>query len=129
MGKDARNQDLDLSPEEQKQFDRLVAMLAKRGFGEDGPPRETTFAQIEQFGHQAGQMLGRAIDAQLTEQHASHFTGEEPCPTCGENHPPKESPHNLPLQTEDGEVTLHEPSFRCPPCERDFFPSADSAED
>ena len=92
------------------------------GFGAAGPPRETTFAQIEKFGHQAGRMVARAIDARLTEQHAAHFAGEEPCPACGEKHPPKESRHDLGLQTEDGGVRLREPAFHCPLCERDFFP-------
>ncbi len=124
MSKDARNEDLDLTPAAKEQFDQLVALLAQRGFGDDGPPRETTFAQIERFGHRAGRMLARAIDARLAGQHASHFAVEEPCPACGEKQPPKDSPHDLELQTEDGEVTLREPAFRCPPCERDFFPGA-----
>jgi hypothetical protein len=128
MSKDARNRDLELTPEENKKFRELVAMLSKRGFGEAGPPRQTTFSQIEQFGHQAGQMLARAIDGYLVEQHAEHFTGEEPCPTCGRKHSPKAKPHDLPLLTDDGEVTLREPAFRCPPCERDFFPSTHSIE-
>ena len=129
MSKDARNQDLDLSPEKQKQFDQLVALLAQQGFGDDGPPLETTFAEIEKFGHRAGRMLARAIDAQLTEQHAAYFTEEQPCPTCNEKCPPKESPHDLPLQTGDGEVTLHEPACHCPTCRRDFFPGADRVAD
>jgi hypothetical protein len=129
MSKDARNEDLDLTPEEQERFGEFVAMLARRGFGEDGPPRETTFAEIEQFGHRAGRMLARAVDARLIAEHAEHFTAEEPCPGCGEEAPRKESPHDLKLQTDDGEVTLREPAFRCRPCERDFFPSASSVED
>jgi len=123
MSKDARNEDLDLTTEEKKKFSELVALLARLGFGEDGPPRETTFAQIENFGHQAGRMLGRAVDALLAAQHAEHFAGEEPCPSCNEKTPSKESPHELPLQTPDGEVTLHEPTCRCSTCRRDFFPS------
>ena len=129
MSKGARNEDLDRTPREKAQFDELVALLAKRGFGDHGPPRETSFAQIEQFGHRAGRMVARAIDARLTKQHAEHFAGEEPCPTCGEKHPRQESPHALPFQTDDGEVTLREPAFRCPPCERDFFPSTHSVAD
>jgi hypothetical protein len=129
MNKDARNEDLSLSPAAKEQFDRLVALLAQEGFGDEGPPRETTFAEIERFGHRAGRMVARAIDARLVEQHAGHFGGEEPCPACSEKSPRKESPHDLTLQTEDGEVTLREPAFRCPPCERDFFPSADPAAD
>ena len=123
MSKDARKEDLDLTAVEKEKFNELVVLLAKLGFGEEGPPRETTFAQIEKFGHQAGQMVARAIDARLAEQHAAQFAGEESCPSCGEKHLPKESRHDLGLQTDDGEVRLREPAFHCPPCERDFFPS------
>ena len=129
MSTDARNEDLDLTPEEREQFDQLVALMAKRGFGEEGPPIDTTFAEIEQFGHQAGRMMGRAVDAHLVAQHAEHFADEQPCPTCSEKQPPKESPHELPLQTPDGEVTRHEPTCRCSTCRRDFFPSADPVAD
>lgn len=124
MSKDARIDDLNLTPAMRAKFDELVALLSQQGFGEEGPPLETTFAQIEQFGHRAGRMLARAVDAHLAAQHAEHFAGEQPCPTCSETCPPKESPHDLPLQTSDGEVLLHEPSCRCPQCQRDFFPSA-----
>ena len=108
MSKDARNGDLELTAEEKAKFSELVALLAKRGFGAAGPPRETSFAQMERFGHQAGQMVARAIDARLAEQHAAHFAGEEPCPACGEKYLPKENLHDLGLQTEDGEVKLRE---------------------
>ena len=47
MGKDARNKDLELTAVEKEKFGELVALLAGHGFGEAGPPRETTFAQIE----------------------------------------------------------------------------------
>jgi hypothetical protein len=67
-------------------------------------------------------MVARALDAHLLEQHADHFSVEEPCPQCGETHPPKEHPFERPLQTEDGSVVAREPAFRCPPCGRDFFP-------
>ncbi len=122
MSKDARNEDLDLRPEVHEKLNELVALLAAHGFGEQGPPLETTFAQIEQFGHQAGRMLARTLDECLTEQHAAHFQDEQSCPACGEKCPPKESPHKLSLQTSDGEVTVCEPACRCSPCRRDFFP-------
>lgn len=130
MSKDARkNEDLVLSAAAKAKMDEFVALLAQQGFGSDGPPPETTFAQIEQFGHQAGRMLARAVDAHLAAQHASHFAGEQPCPTCNEKCPSEESPHELTLQTADGDVTLHEPTCRCPQCRRDFFPSADRVAD
>ena len=65
MSRDARNEDLELTAEEKEKFSELVAFLARHGFGAAGPPRETTFAQIERFGHQAGRMVARAIDARL----------------------------------------------------------------
>jgi hypothetical protein len=129
MGKDAQNEDFELSAEEREKFNEIVVLLARHGFGEGGPPRETTFAQIERFGHRAGRMVARAIDARLAEQHAAYFGGEEPCPTCGEKHFPKDNPHDLVLQTEDGQVRLREPAFDCPPCERAFFPSTHSVAD
>lgn len=131
MSKDARiqNEDLELTLAVRQKFDELIAMLAKQGFGEHGPPRDTTFAEIEQFGHQAGRMVARALDAQLLTEHAGHFAGEEPCPQCGQRHSPKEYPYERPLQTEDGSVVAREPSFRCSPCGRDFFPSAHLAAD
>lgn len=124
MSKDALDEDLDLPPAVLTKFRELVAVLSQQGFGPDGPPRETTFAQIEQFGHQAGRMFARAIDVQLAAQHAAHFAGEEPCPACGQCGPPREHSHGLPLLTNDGAVTLPEPAFRCTSCERDFFPGA-----
>ena len=129
MSKEARNDNLALTLAEQAKFDELVAMLAKRGFGEQGPPRDTTFAEIERFGHQAGRMVARAVDARLLEQHAGHFAGEQPCPQCGQKHVPKEGRHDRPLQTEDGCLAMSEPAFRCSPCGRDFFPSTHSVAD
>jgi hypothetical protein len=130
MSKEARNQDedLELTAAERAKFDELVAMLAKRGFGEHGPPRNTTFAEIERFGHQAGRMVGRAVDARLLGQHADHFAAAEPCPQCGQEHDPKQH-HPHPLQTDDGPVVMREPAFRCSPCGRDFFPSTHPATD
>ena len=129
MGMDARNEDLDLTPAVKSKFDEFVALLSEQRYGEEGPPLETTFAEIEQFGHQAGRMLGRGIDAHLVARHASHFIDEQACPSCDERSPPEESPHERSVQTADGDVTLHEPTCRCSSCRRDFFPSASSAQD
>ena len=97
MGKDAQNEDLDLTAEAKVKFEELVALLARMGFG-DGPPRDTTFAAIERFGHRAGRMMARAIDAKLVEQHTVHFQEEQPCPSCGGKHPRKDRPHELPCR-------------------------------
>jgi hypothetical protein len=135
MGKDSRNEDLALSPLVKQKFEELVAMLAETGFGPDGPSPDTDFATIEQFGHQAGRMLGRAIDEHLTVQHAEHFQ-EGACPTCGAatceavgESDAVEKKKVRPLQTQDGTISLAEPAFHCPTCDRDFFPSADRIAD
>lgn len=72
-------------------------------------PRETTFDEIEAFGHQAGRVLARAVDPHLAAQHRAHFASEQSCPTCDDKCPALESPHALLLQTLDGDVKLHEP--------------------
>ena len=128
MGKDARNEAVALSPETKKSFDSLVKAMAIERFGEE-PAYHTTFAQIEKFGHQVGRMLARAVDEKVTANHASsHFQENQLCPKCGRSHPPDDDSHALPLATQDGKVTLEEPTFRCSPCGRDFFPSAGAAE-
>jgi hypothetical protein len=114
-----------LSAEARVKFDELVALLAREKYGPGPTPNETTFAEIETFGHQAGRMLGRSIDEHLTREHAEHFQSAT-CPTCavvGEADAAGNK-KTRPLQTPDGEIPLAEPAFHCPQCARDFFPSA-----
>lgn len=48
-----------LSAEARQKFYELVALLAEERYGPKSPPVDTTFAEIERFGHQAGRMPGR----------------------------------------------------------------------
>ena len=59
-----------LDDEVQKSFDDCVAALTAMRYGPNGPPEDTTFAEIEEFGHEVGRMVGRAVDQRLTSQHA-----------------------------------------------------------
>jgi len=127
MGKDAQKSVV-LSDEAQKKFDECVAALTAMRYP-DGPPKDTTFAEIEDFGHEVGRMLGRAVDAQLTCQHGSQFAGANVCPTCQESCEPKPDGFQRELQTCDGQVPIEEPVCRCSVCNRDFFPSACCVED
>ncbi len=128
MGKDSHKEmeKSMLSAEARQKFDELVALLAEERYGPNGPPVNTTFAEIEQFGHQTGRMLGRSLDEHLTHQHAEHFQ-EASCPTCGVccESDATENKKTRPLQTQDGKIPLAESTFHCPKCDRDFFPSAD----
>ena len=127
MGMDSRNE-MDrsmLSAVARQKFDELVALLAEERYGPEGPPINTTFAEIETFGHQTGRMLGRSLDEHLTQQHAKHFQ-QASCPMCGvagESEAPETK--TRPLQTQDGKIPLAESALHCPRCDRDFFPSAE----
>ena len=128
MGKDARIP-VTLSDEARKKLEDCVAAMAACGFGADGPPIDTTFAEIEEFGHEVGKMLARALDEKLTSQHATHFQGTAACPCCGTTCPVAEHATTRDMQTTDGKIPLCEPRCHCPVCHRDFFPSASGVED
>lgn len=128
MSKDAQS-GIQLTAEARKKFEECVAAMAACGFGSEGPPKETTFAEIEDFGHEVGRMLARAVDERLTDQHAGHFGETAACPGCRKQCRVKEAPAPRDLQTCDGSVPLREPVCHCSVCHRDFFPSADRPED
>lgn len=123
MGKDAP-QSVVLSDAAQQKFDECVAALTAMRYGPDGPPRETSFAEIEDFGHEVGRMLGRAVDEKLTAEHASQFAEASVCPTCRARCDAKSESPERELQTCDGQVSIAEPVCHCSVCHRDFFPSA-----
>lgn len=122
MGKDAQNPVV-LAGEARKKFEECVAALAAVGFGGEGPPEATTFAEIEEFGHEVGRMVARAVDERLAAQHARHVGQVAACPICQTDCPVKATPATRELQTCDGHVPLREPVCHCSVCHRDFFPS------
>ena len=115
--------------EAQKKFDECVRALTALRYGPEGPPKNTTFAEIEEFGHEVGRMLGGAVDPQLTSRHAEQFQQAATCPTCQTMCEPKPTPVEWQIQTSDGLVLNREPVCRCSVCSRDFFPSASGVED
>ena len=129
MGKDSHDEmeKSMLSAEARQKFDELVALLAEERYGPNGPPVDTTFAEMEQFGHQAGRMLGRSLDEHLAEQQGGEHFQEASCPRCGVcgESDAVENKQTRPLQTLDGKISLAETAFHCPTCDRDFFPSAE----
>jgi len=128
MGTEAQ-QAVVLNDEVQKTFDDCVAALTAMRYGPEGPPENTTFSEIEQFGHEVGRMVGRAVDQRLTSQHAEQFQKVAACPTCQTECEPKPLPAERAYQTSDGPVPLAEPVCHCSVCHRDFFPSASRTED
>lgn len=118
-----------LDAEAQKKWDDCVAAMTAMRYGSDGPPENTTFSEIEQFGHEVGRMMGRAVDQQLASQHAERFQKASACPICQTVYEPKPSSAEREIQTSDGRVPLAEPVCHCSACHRDFFPSAYGLED
>jgi hypothetical protein len=128
MGKEAQRAVV-LNDEVRNKFDECVAALTAMRYGPEGPPEDTTFAEIEEFGHEVGRMVGRAVDQQLTSQHAEQFQKPAVCPTCQTLCEPEPSPAERQLQTSDGGVPIAEPVCHCSVCNRNFFPSAYRIED
>ena len=122
-------QGVNLDDTTQKKFDECVAALTAMRYGPEGPPEDTTFAEIEAFGHEVGRMLGRAVDEQLTSRHAEQFQKAMACPTCQEKCEPKPTASQREIQTSDGRVCIAEPVCHCSVCNRAFFPSAYRTED
>jgi len=128
MGMEAQ-QGVVLDAEAQKKMKECVAAVTAMRYGPDGPPENTTFAEIEQFGHEVGRLMGRAVDQQLASQHAEQFQKSSACPTCQTVCEPKPAPAEREIQTSDGQVPLAEPVCHCSVCHRDFFPSTSRTED
>ena len=104
----------------------LAALVAQERFGPEGVPKDITFSEIEEIGHQAGQMIAAQVDRELAGGHREHFPGQQPCPQCGQPCASKLSERAL--RTRDGTMELPESVCYCPNCRRSFFPSAGSAE-
>ena len=127
MSKEAREK-VGLDANAREKLRQCVEAFAACRFGAAGPPVETTFAEIEGFGHDVGRMVAQELEEHLTREHAGHFQQEASCPGCGALCKPQAEPVRRGVQTRDGEVPLQEPVCHCPVCNRDFFPSARGVE-
>ena len=109
-----------------QKLQELAELVSQERFGEAGIPREFTFSEIEEIGHQVGRLAAGTIDQILQLRHAGHLAEVEPCPECGRGCEIERREREL--QTRDGTVALDEPVGHCHACERDFFPSASPVE-
>jgi hypothetical protein len=126
MGKEAQNGGIQVSATVAEKMKELAALIAAERFGPEGVPKEITFSEIEEIGHQAGRVLATAVDQGLTANHRGHFADEQACPGCGR--PCASRPCERELTTRDGTMPLPEVTCYCPSCRRSFFPSAGSLE-
>lgn len=120
MTREGQKQDQGWSPAVRHKLQELAELISEERFGEAGIPLEFSFSEIEEIGHQVGQLAAGTIDQALQQQHAEHLSETVPCPGCGRRCQVKR--HERGIQTRDGTVELDEPACYCPHCERDFFP-------
>lgn len=109
------------SPEALKLIQELGRLIGAEKYGPDGPPMETTWAEIEDAGHELGKLVATEYDQIMQRLHAEKFDDNHFCPQCGKEASP--SVKHRDLTTRDGTADLSEPEFRCVSCERSFFPS------
>lgn len=126
MSKEAREKRPAASPAVMEKMKELAELISQEQFASSGVPLEITFSEIEEIGHQAGQLIAAQVDRQLVTKHRDHFADEQACPTC--ERPCASRPCERELTTRDGTMTLPETICYCPNCRRSFFPSACSAE-
>lgn len=100
----------------------LAELVSLEKYGSDGPPLELTWREIENVGHEVGQLASRTIDSVIQTQHGEHFQQPQACPQCGETCELAE-PQRRDFQTLHGRLNLKEAAFHCNACKRSFFPS------
>jgi len=103
-----------------KQWGKIVA---KNAYGQDGPPLDADFDEMEQLAAAATAGLVEGTLEHLTQQQAQRLPEQLPCPTCQKLCPLKTRPRQV--VTRGATITLSEPVAHCPDCRRDFFPPKD----
>lgn len=109
------------SPEVLKQMQKLGRMISAETYGQEGPPIQLTWNEIEELGHEIGKLTATEFDQTVQRQQAEKFDRSHQCPQCSKEARP--SVKHRDLTTRDGPTDLAEPEFRCVSCERSFFPS------
>jgi hypothetical protein len=97
-------------------------VIARRAFGDAGPPDDVTFDTFEQIAVEAAQALTKGTIEQFLRQDSRRLGPVQPCPQCGRDCPVRTEPRDLIVRG----ATVHydEPVGHCPACRRDFFPAA-----
>ena len=110
----------------QEKMAELAELAMKEHFGEEGPPEELTFREIEEVGFRIARMAAASFATDATKQQQRHFEGDHPCPQCGAECEPRDESTRR-LLTRIGPVDLSEVEFHCNACRRSFFPSTEGA--
>lgn len=112
-----------ISQQIQRKLEELADLVAKQEYGDDGPPKDLTFREIEKVGYQVGQLAAQKFESLAADRHQQHFEETQPCPQCGQSCSAQDTVERR-LVTRLGPVKLSELRFHCNACRRSFFPSA-----
>lgn len=66
------------SPEVIAKMQELALMIGSEKYGER-PPMKTTWAEIEDSGHEIGKLMATEFDQIMQRQHAEHYDKTKPC--------------------------------------------------
>lgn len=83
-------------------------MIGAEKYGER-PPLKTTWAEIEDSGHEIGELMATEFDQVMQRQHAEHYSDPKPCPQCQRACQPAVKHRDL--STRDGPTDLSEPEL------------------
>ena len=113
------------SPAVLAKLNELSQLISQEKYGPEGPPRDLTWAEIEDVGHEIGRLTATEVDQTIQRQQADKFDHAQDCPPCGRRCSPRVKYRVL--ETRDGPADLSEPACSCSACERSFFPSTGRA--
>jgi len=93
-------------------------------YGPEGPAWGTSFAEMEQLAARLGDYLGTDVLQQALQRQADQPVPPplRHCPSCGRPTAPRD-PEPRSVHTDRGTADWQEPTSRCDPCRKAFFPS------
>ena len=109
------------SPAVLAKLDELAELISREKYGEEGPPADLMWVEIEEVGHEIGRLTATEVDQKIQRQQAEKLDHRHDCPQCGRSCLP--SVKHRSLETREGPADLSEPVCYCNACERSFFPS------
>ena len=71
------------SPAVLAKMEELAELISRERYGEEGPPKDLTWAEIEDVGHEVGRLAATEVDQKIQRQQAEKFDHFHGCPQCG----------------------------------------------
>lgn len=71
------------SPKALELMQELGRVISAETYGEDGPPVQLTWNEIEELGHEIGKLTATEFDQTVQRQQAEKFDQTRQCPQCG----------------------------------------------